>query len=714
MVLGLILLGFGTQPIESQTTAPCTPFVTTTINGQSAHAFAPPLGRTSNSELAFSVDAGFAGDCDDALNRPPVLLGGWVDPSLTRVASSFEYHVTYVDLDNDPPSTITATLDGRKTHPMTPSDPLDTDYRDGAEFTAFFGNEFVDDTLIPAAMEGDHSSVLQAHDGRAAATPLTVAGPRLRETVSGSLLFPNPTNRLLIHPIANGPTFNPQSEVMPPAGLLLPEGDGIYSATFPIDPDAGAMGARWSVGTAAALRLRGFGLLEGTPGNEFVLGGAAQVDPRAHAGAQSVDLAPEGTLPDAAGRYGSVEIFPNSDTFRFALVGGIRFSLSQPDGSSLDPVRIAVWMDLDPDRDDVTDVCVGTEIDVAPGAEWWRVVFDPSTPMNMYDMGCTREATPPDLEDGVTTLDDIQDIAAWGISPIRAVRIEALGSGVSSGATLVDSVLLVTGSPNTNGDVDACIYGPSAPLPASPLQPMLCVSDIGPNSGPVPVGATHANVWADQMTPFLSTDTLVPKRPYLEPLTYSFGYANNPNAGPAFELPPPTTGRLFLVEDQDGDGVADDDEAMLWEQGGIILGDAAVAGFTLPFDRIDGTYRFVLVYESGRPGETASMSLAVQRFVNDLPAAALSVTMLKTRIAIFQLFASDADEQQTETSQRLGGLQRWTLDFGDGTSASGTFPMPSTVEHRYKPGEYHAILSMVDADGATATATVGVSNRRQP
>ncbi len=54
-----------------------------------------------------------------------------------------------------------------------------------------------------------------------------------------------------------------------------------------------------------------------------------------------------------------------------------------------------------------------------------------------------------------------------------------------------------------------------------------------------------------------------------------------------------------------------------------------------------------------------------------------------------------------------GNATSWTLDLGDGTSASGdTFP--ATVEHTYEEGTFDAALTVVDEAGNNGTATVRV------
>lgn len=716
-LLLLTVVASGASSAETETSQPgCVPSIDADINGAPADAILAPSGSTGSDTLAFDVTVGVAGDdCPAAVNSPPLLLGAWVDPSLTRLTASFEYRVTYVDLDNDAPRTIQTWLDGRTMREMIPVDPGDTDYRDGAVYSALFDSEFVDNVLFPAAFEGDHWARLEAHDGVRAAEPVTVTGPRIHDDIAGSLLLPNPADRLFIHPIANGPTFTPPSEVLPPAGMLAPEADGVYSHTFPIDPEAASMNARWSVGTGTSLRLRGYGLLEDAPGASFTLGGPAAVDPRAHIGSQAVDLAPPDAVPDGSGRLGVLHVFPNSETYRLSLVGTIRLHvLAEASQGTGAPTTLGVWLDLDADGDRVPDVCVGTDPGAASAPGWTQLVLTRDSAMRVLDAGCTRDATLPDAQDGVTSLDDIQDIAAWGLLPILHLRVEALTEVAEPRAAgdslLVDSLALVPGIPSTTGDVDACLYGTAAAPPASPAQPLSCVSDIGPNSGPVPAGATHANVWADQMVPVVSTDSLVPRRPYLEPLAFSFSYSNSVPDGPPIELPSPNWGRVFLAPDTDGDGMPDAGQAPSWESPPLALTLGQALSFSIPLAGPDDVYGMVLVYETGRGEEQVALSLPVQRFVNDQPSASLSgVTAPNPRVVTFTLGASDDDESQSGTARALGGLRRWGLSFGDGTSEWGMFPMPASIRHTYKrPGDYATRLTVEDFAGATATADVTV------
>lgn len=65
------------------------------------------------------------------------------------------------------------------------------------------------------------------------------------------------------------------------------------------------------------------------------------------------------------------------------------------------------------------------------------------------------------------------------------------------------------------------------------------------------------------------------------------------------------------------------------------------------------------------------------------------------------------DEEQGTVAQRLGGLRARTLSFGDGEGVGGEAPLPASVEHEYKkPGPYVATLTVEDADGVLAEASV--------
>lgn len=699
-------VGLGTVPAATPTSLDaadlvCEPLLEATVNGGPIDEVAPPDGTTESDTLLFNVTAGFDGeDCPDALNRPPALLGGWLDRPITYVTDDFRYDVVYFDADNDPPASIVGWLDGTEAFELQPRDPADTDYTDGARYTLGLGDRFVDGAWVPDVFAGEHWLRVEASDGRAAAEPVVIQGPILYEPTAGSFLLPNPANRLVIHPIGNGPTLTPPSELPPGLGHAVPAADGVYSYHVPIHPAAGDLGAEWSVSTGSHFGLLGYGLLEGepTPANGFEIGGAAAIDPRAHVGDQAVDLlAVPGSGP------GVVRAFPNSDTFHFANVGALRVHSNWTSPSAPD-ATIGVWLELDRDGDGAGDVCVGTPLAVPAGTGWRFFEIDRQSPVRVLEAGCTIDVTPTG-DDGVTTLDEAEDHVEWALLPVVALRVEASpeASLPPGDALLVDSLGILPGFSRTVGDVDACLYAPSDEPTASPIGPAACQSDLGPNSGIVPVGADRANVWADRMFPQLDFETLLPERPYLEPLPFSFTYTAFVRSGPAFEVPPQAEGRLVLWQDSDQDGTPDS-AAALWDSGPLPVGQTTEVQAHVAFDGPDGVYGFVWTYETGRADEIIGLPFAVQRFVNDAPAASLDATThAPHRTVTFFPAATDADDGQGEVAPRFGGLRTWTLDFGDGASVDGTFPLPASVEHSYKtPGLYVASLTVQDAAGLSA------------
>ncbi len=67
-------------------------------------------------------------------NTAPVLSAGQVNPDSGYVTTDFIYSVTYTDDDNDPPISITVTIDSGAPQDMTEVDPGDTDYTDGKDY----------------------------------------------------------------------------------------------------------------------------------------------------------------------------------------------------------------------------------------------------------------------------------------------------------------------------------------------------------------------------------------------------------------------------------------------------------------------------------------------------------------------------------------------------------------------------------------------------
>ncbi|MGI9080085.1 MAG: PKD domain-containing protein, partial [Acidimicrobiales bacterium] len=87
------------------------------------------------------------------------------------------------------------------------------------------------------------------------------------------------------------------------------------------------------------------------------------------------------------------------------------------------------------------------------------------------------------------------------------------------------------------------------------------------------------------------------------------------------------------------------------------------------------------------------------------PTAKLSVDPTSGSAPLTVTF--DGSPSSTTTGDPLA---RWTLEFGDGDSTSGTGPPPSSVVHTYKvAGRYIATLDVFQADGQSASTTADIS-----
>jgi hypothetical protein len=67
----------------------------------------------------------------DVIDRIPTLLSEQIDPTTGYLDTRFNFTVTYVDLDNHAPVTITVNITGIGVFDLIEVDPLDTDYTDG-------------------------------------------------------------------------------------------------------------------------------------------------------------------------------------------------------------------------------------------------------------------------------------------------------------------------------------------------------------------------------------------------------------------------------------------------------------------------------------------------------------------------------------------------------------------------------------------------------
>ncbi|MFQ5892497.1 MAG: hypothetical protein ACE5HW_06865, partial [Candidatus Methanofastidiosia archaeon] len=101
-----------------------------------------------------------------AQNSAPTLTNWGVTPQEGNTSTIFTYYVVYTDADNDPPFSVTLTIDGTSDFNMSPAAGGDSDFTNGElyEFTA---------TLS----EGSHTYVINASDGTDSAQPVGGDGP---------------------------------------------------------------------------------------------------------------------------------------------------------------------------------------------------------------------------------------------------------------------------------------------------------------------------------------------------------------------------------------------------------------------------------------------------------------------------------------------------------------------------------------------------------
>jgi len=112
-------------------------------------------------------------------NRPPVLSGGGVSPTSGYTSVSFTYSVTYTDVENDAPGSITVSIDGGTSVNMTVRSGQDSDYSNG---------EIYEYTTTGSALgTGSHNFQFSASDGMDDATGDTDShsGPSVSRRSSG-------------------------------------------------------------------------------------------------------------------------------------------------------------------------------------------------------------------------------------------------------------------------------------------------------------------------------------------------------------------------------------------------------------------------------------------------------------------------------------------------------------------------------------------------
>ena len=167
-----------------------------------------------------------------------------------------------------------------------------------------------------------------------------------------------------------------------------------------------------------------------------------------------------------------------------------------------------------------------------------------------------------------------------------------------------------------------------------------------------------------------------------------------------------TTSQLSASVDSAASGDPDGDpivRAWEWgdgqsETGGVARSHVYLAG---------GTYQVNLtVVDPSGATSTASRNVTVA-LLNAGPTATLSANVtsgLAPLFVGFTLAGSDGD----------GSIASWTLDYGDGTSTSGT-GLPATLTKQYASGgTYQATLTVTDDLGATGASTVAIAVNQAP
>ncbi len=137
------------------------------------------------------VSIGATGPTVSGPNTAPYLLSPQVAPSSGTQTTNFRYSVTYKDVDNDDPVSITLTITGVGTFNMVESDPQDTYYVDGKAY-------YYDYTA--GLSVGTHSYTITADDGTDT-TSLGGTGP----TVTGASNTP---------PSLSSPSVTPASGIV--------------------------------------------------------------------------------------------------------------------------------------------------------------------------------------------------------------------------------------------------------------------------------------------------------------------------------------------------------------------------------------------------------------------------------------------------------------------------------------------------------------------
>ena len=178
------------------------------FNGADSFTFKVNDGSADSNTATVSIGVG-------SVNDPPTLHSG-VTPLTGNRNAEFTYDVTYTDVDNDPPAFVKVYIDNQP-YTMSPSNPSDTNYTDGALFIY----------KIKIAAVGSHNFYFQASDGIATATSTTYSGP----TVTNDA------------PTANAQSVSINEDAAKPVALTGSDSDSGDTITFSIvsNPSNGAL-----------------------------------------------------------------------------------------------------------------------------------------------------------------------------------------------------------------------------------------------------------------------------------------------------------------------------------------------------------------------------------------------------------------------------------------------------------------------------------------
>ena len=120
------------------------------------------------------------------------------------------------------------------------------------------------------------------------------------------------------------------------------------------------------------------------------------------------------------------------------------------------------------------------------------------------------------------------------------------------------------------------------------------------------------------------------------------------------------------------------------------------------FDSAGHDPRCAWTLDSSSSVMTAFSALGSQAWFNPRPEAVLSADPPVGRAPLTVTFNC------TGTTKTMHRLASWQLDFGDGTSVSGSGHPPASPEHTYRAGDYTATLDVTDTADQTNETSVTV------